>query len=62
MSSYDDPWLDLSVIALAVWAVLVRAVRCTGILPAQQVMGPDNAGLRRSGTSSVLGYQTVFGP
>jgi hypothetical protein len=26
----------LSVITLAAWAVLVRAVRCTGILPAQQ--------------------------
>ena len=35
MSLRSDPWLDLSVIALAAWAVLVRAVRCTGILPAQ---------------------------
>ena len=35
-SSDDDPWLDLLGIALAAWAVLVRAVRCTGILPAQQ--------------------------
>ena len=36
-SLHSDPWLDLSVIALAAWAVLVRAVRCTGILPAQHV-------------------------
>ena len=42
MSLHSDPWLDLSVIALAAWAVLVRAVRCTGILPAQQVMGPES--------------------
>ena len=41
MSSNDDPWLDLLSIALAAWAILVRAVCCTGILPAQQVMGPD---------------------
>ena len=38
----SDPWLDLSVIALAAWAVLVRAARCTGILLAQQVMGPES--------------------
>ena len=35
MSSHDDPWLDLLVIALAAWAILVRAVCCTGYLPAQ---------------------------
>ena len=35
MSLHSDPWLDLLVIALAAWAVLVRVVRCTGILPAQ---------------------------
>ena len=38
-SLHSDPWLDLSVIVLAAWAVLVRAVRCTGILPAQQLQG-----------------------
>ena len=40
-SLHSDPWLDLSVIALAAWAVLVRAVRCTGILPAQQFEDND---------------------
>ena len=34
-SLHSDPWLDLSVTALAAWAVLVRAVRCTGYMPAQ---------------------------
>ena len=37
----DDPWLDCLGIAHDTASdVLVRAVRCTGILPAQQVMGP----------------------
>ena len=33
--------LPVVVTALAAWAVLVRVVRCTGYLPAQQVMGPS---------------------
>ena len=43
-SLHSDPWLDLSVIALAAWAILVRVVRCTGILPAQQPLMTVSAG------------------